>query len=181
VVPSIPARDTHAPCRTRPLPLRLSGVVLIQTGAPDQAQRLLGPVLSGSTALAPLAGATSVLTGEAALSLYGVRGASTARADVLIADSRGVTDRSCVRLRRTSRWPPTLLVNGVPCARPVRAASDFAACEPSGERVLALLANTVQATGCHPEDLNAELRASHPRHAATRGSRTGQVAPWHWR
>ncbi|MFJ9213169.1 hypothetical protein [Streptomyces sp. NPDC102264] len=74
---------------------------------------------------------------------------------------RGLRDRAYVHLRRTSRWPPTLLVDGIPCVRPVRAASDFAAHEPSPERIRAILATTVQRCSCHPEDLRAELHASH--------------------
>ncbi|MEV4971575.1 hypothetical protein [Streptomyces scopuliridis] len=107
----------------RPLP----GVVLIQTGAPDPRQRLLAAVLYADTETTPLSGTKAVLTGEAALALYGVRDAGTDRADVLVAARRGLRDRSYVHLRRTSRWPPTLLVDGIPCVRPVRAASDFAA------------------------------------------------------
>ncbi|MFD7899188.1 hypothetical protein [Streptomyces sp. NPDC059743] len=139
----------------------LPGVVLIQTGEPDPRQRLLAAVLYADAGTAGLSGARAVLTGEAALSVYGVRGATAECADVLIGARRGLRDRSYVRLRRTSRWPPTLLVNGIPCVRPVRAASDFAAHEPSTERVRAILATTVQTCSCHPEDLRAELRASH--------------------
>ncbi|WP_329078713.1 hypothetical protein [Streptomyces niveus] len=42
----------------------------------------------------------------------------------------------------------------------VRAASDFAAHEPSPDRVRALLVGTVQRGRCHPDDLRAELHAS---------------------
>jgi hypothetical protein len=139
----------------------LPGVVLIQTGSPDRQQRLLAGVLYAVTEDTVLSGTTAVLTGEAALALYGVRDAAPDRADVLVAAGRGLGDRSYVRLCRTGRWPPTLTVNGIPCVRPVRAASDFAVREPSAERVRALLANTIQKTGCHPEDLHTELRASH--------------------
>ncbi|MFD7116931.1 hypothetical protein ACFWAA_07715 [Streptomyces sp. NPDC059922] len=141
----------------RPLP----GVVLMQTGAPDVRQRLLAAVLYADTETAALSGTKAALTGEAALALYGVRDAGTDRADVLVAARRGLRDRAYVHLRRTSRWPPTLLVDGIPCVRPVRAASDFAAQEPSPERIRAILATTVQRCSCHPEDLRAELHASH--------------------
>ncbi|AXG78044.1 hypothetical protein [Streptomyces paludis] len=152
----------------RPLP----GVILIQTGEPTPRQRLLAAVLYAENGKGPDADArgapgaamrdrTAVLTGEAALSLYGVRDASDGRADVLIGARRGLRDQSYVRLRRTSRWPPTLLVEGIPCVRPVRAASDFAAYEPCKERVRAILAATVQRCPCHPDDLRAELHASH--------------------
>ncbi|GAA1177158.1 hypothetical protein GCM10009654_38060 [Streptomyces hebeiensis] len=139
----------------------LPGVVLIQTGTPDPRQRLLAAVLYAAAGPAPLSGTTAVLSGEAALALYGVRGAGTHHADILVGAHRGLRDAVYVRLRRTTRWPPTLLVEGIPCVRPVRAASDFAVREPSTERLRALLTSTVQRTSCHPEDLRAELRASH--------------------
>ncbi|MFF2066198.1 hypothetical protein ACFVWZ_31085 [Streptomyces sp. NPDC058200] len=155
-----PSTTTRRCAPAGPWQRLLPGVVLIQTGDPDRRQRLLAAVLYADTETGPLSGATSVLTGEAALALYGVRDAGTDRADVLVGAHRGLRDRSYVRLRRTSRWPATLLVDGIPCVRPVRAASDFAAHEPSQERVRAILAATVQKCSCHPEDLRAELRAS---------------------
>ncbi|MFE7568110.1 hypothetical protein ACFU76_14275 [Streptomyces sp. NPDC057539] len=156
------ASTTRARCApSGPWQRLLPGVVLIQTGAPDPRQLLLAAVLYADTETTVLSGTKAVLTGEAALALYGVRDAGTDRADVLVAGRRGLRDRAYVRLRRTSRWPPTLLVDGIPCVRPVRAASDFAAHEPSPERIRALLAATVQRCSCHPEDLRAELHASH--------------------
>jgi hypothetical protein len=156
-----PSTTAHRCAPKGPWQRLLPGVVLIQTGAPDTRQRLLAAVLYGITDhTAALSGTTAVLTGEAALALYGVPGATTNEAAVLLSPTRGLRNRSYVHLRRTSRWPPTLLVDGIPCVRPVRAASDFAAHEPSPDRVRALLTATVQKTSCHPEDLRAELHAS---------------------
>ncbi|QIQ04648.1 hypothetical protein [Streptomyces liangshanensis] len=138
----------------------LPGVVLLQTGTPDARQRLLAAVLYGAKGLTPLSGGTAVLTGESALALYGVPGATTHRAAVLVPATRSLRNTAYVHVRRTSRWPPTLLVDGIPCVRPVRAASDFAAHERSPDRVRAILTATVQKTSCHPEDLRAELHAS---------------------
>ncbi|QXE36670.1 hypothetical protein KQY30_23090 [Streptomyces sp. GMY02] len=156
------ASTVAARCRPAgPWQRLLPGVALIQTGEPNLRQRLLAAVLYADPGPTALSGTRAVLTGEAALTLYGVRGVAADHADVLIGAHRGLRDRAYVRLRRTSRWPPTLLVDGIPCVRPVRAASDFAAHEPSAERVRAILATTVQTCSCHPEDLRAELRASH--------------------
>ncbi|MFD3520564.1 hypothetical protein [Streptomyces sp. NPDC058653] len=139
----------------------LPGVVLIQTGKPDIWQQLLAAVLFAARGASLMSGHTAVLTGEAVLAIYGVRGARTDRADVLIRAGRQLHDRSYVRLHPTRRWPPTLRGEGIPCVRAVRAASDFAAHEPSPDRIRALLVSTVQRGRCHPDDLRAELHASH--------------------
>ncbi|WP_405617549.1 hypothetical protein [Streptomyces sp. NBC_01508] len=124
----------------RPLP----GVVLIQTGKPDVRQQLLAAVLFAAKGASVMPGRTAVLTGEAALAIYGVRGARADRADVLVEGDRRLRDGSYVRLHPTRRWPPTLRGEGIPCVRAVRAASGFAAHEPSPDRVRALLVSTVQ-------------------------------------
>ncbi|MEU0522924.1 hypothetical protein [Streptomyces niveus] len=139
----------------------LPGVVLIQTGKPDVWQQLLAAVLFAARGASVMSGRTAVLTGEAVLAIYGVRGARADRADVLVDAGRRLRDRSYVRLHPTRRWPPTLRGEGIPCVRAVRAASDFAAHEPSPDRVRALLVSTVQKGRCHPDDLRAELHASH--------------------
>ncbi|MET9554975.1 hypothetical protein [Streptomyces sp. NPDC006645] len=140
----------------------LPGVVLIQTGKPHVWQQLLAAVLFAAARNAPaMSGTTAVLTGEAVLAIYGVRGARADRADVLVHAGRRLRDRGYVHLHPTRRWPPTLRGEGIPCVRAVRAASDFAAHEPSPDRVRALLVSTVQRGRCHPDDLRAELHASH--------------------
>ncbi|MEV8345530.1 hypothetical protein [Streptomyces niveus] len=140
----------------------LPGVVLIQTGRPDVWQQLLAAVLFAArgASASVMSGSTAVLTGEAVLAIFGVRGARTDRADVLVAAGRQLRARSYVRVHPTRRWPPTLRGEGIPCVRAVRAASDFAAHEPSPDRVRALLVGTVQRGRCHPDDLRAELHAS---------------------
>ncbi|EST23628.1 hypothetical protein [Streptomyces niveus] len=140
----------------------LPGVVLIQTGRPNAWQQLLAAVLfAAARDASAMSGNTAVLTGESVLAIYGVRGARTDRADVLVGAGRRLRDRGYVHLHPTRRWPPTLRGEGIPCVRAVRAASDFAAHEPSPDRVRALLVGTVQRGRCHPDDLRAELHASH--------------------
>ncbi|MCX5198396.1 hypothetical protein OOK31_31700 [Streptomyces sp. NBC_00249] len=162
--------DTTITSRTRPggpwqrLQPR---VYLLQTGLPDHRQRALAAVLYAAEPTAdPLSGDTAALTGAAALSLLGIRDAAPtppAPADVLIRAPRRLTGTPDVRPAPTSRWPRTITVAGVPSARPVRAAADFAArAEPGAppDRIRSVLAQVVQAGWCHPHDLHAELRAS---------------------
>ncbi|MEW1635769.1 hypothetical protein AB0469_17025 [Streptomyces sp. NPDC093801] len=139
----------------------LPRVYLLQTGPPDHRQRALAAVLYAAEPTAdPLAGDTAALTGGAALALLGIRDAPPAPADVLIRGPRRLTALAQVRPVTTSRWPGTLTVSGVPSARPVRAAADFAARCPSPDRVRSVLAQVVQSGWCHPHDLHAELRSA---------------------
>ncbi|MFF4322100.1 hypothetical protein [Streptomyces sp. NPDC001568] len=142
----------------------LPRVYLLQTGPPDPRRRALAAVLYAAEPTAdPLSGDTAVLTGGAALALLGIRDTPTTPADVLIRAPRRLAPAPGVRTRATSRWPGTMTVSGVPTARPVRAAADFAArTEPGAppDRIRSVLAQVVQAGWCHPHDLHAELRAS---------------------
>ncbi|MEU8434189.1 hypothetical protein AB0F18_14955 [Streptomyces sp. NPDC029216] len=139
----------------------LPRVYLLQTGPPDHRQRALAAVLyAAEPAADPLSGDTAALTGGAALALLGIRDAPPAPADVLIRSPRRLTPTARVRPVTTSRWPGTLTVSGVPSARPVRAAADFAARCPTPDRVRSVLAQVVQSGWCHPHDLHAELRTS---------------------
>ncbi|MFD3871391.1 hypothetical protein [Streptomyces sp. NPDC058623] len=146
----------------------LPRVYLLQTGPPDPRRRALAAVLYAAEATAdPLSGDTAVLTGGAALALLGIRDTPTSPADVLIRAPRRLAAAPGVRTRATSRWPRTMTVSGVPTARPVRAAADFAArTEPGAppDRIRSVLAQVVQAGWCHPHDLHAELRASRLLH-----------------
>ncbi|QNE77104.1 hypothetical protein F0344_23030 [Streptomyces finlayi] len=151
----------------------LPRVTLMQTGAPDPYQRVLAAVLyAAEPASDPLSGTTAVVTGEAALSLYRVRGTGSGTVDVLLDEARRMRDVAYVRIRRTRRHPPSLLLEGVPCVRRPRAAADFVARETCQDRVRAILANTVQAGRCDPRDLLTELRAGH----ALRGAPLRAVA-----
>ncbi|MGW6864204.1 hypothetical protein [Streptomyces sp. NPDC054901] len=142
----------------------LPRVYLLQTGLPDPRQRALAAVLYAAEPTAdPLSGDTAVLTGGAALALLGIREAPTGPVDVLIRAPRRLAPAPGVRPRATSRWPRTMTVSGVPTARPVRAAADFAARTDPGappDRIRSVLAQVVQAGWCHPHDLHAELRTS---------------------
>ncbi|MFJ9343940.1 hypothetical protein ACIRP0_32375 [Streptomyces sp. NPDC101733] len=142
----------------------LPRVYLLQTGPPDHRQRALAAVLYAAEPTAdPLGGDTAVLTGGAALALLGIRDAPRTPADVLVRAPRRLAATPRVRPLTTTRWPATVTVSGVPSARPVRAAADYAARAEPGERpdrIRSVLAQVVQAGWCHPDDLHAELRAS---------------------
>ncbi|MCB5167230.1 hypothetical protein LG634_20590 [Streptomyces bambusae] len=139
----------------------LPRVYLLQTGPPDPRQRALAAVLyAARPGTDPLSGATAALTGGAALALLGIRGAPPEPHHVLVRAPRRVAAVPGVHPRTTDRWPATLGVAGIPSARPVRAAADFAARTQDPDLVRSVLANVVQAGWCHPQDLHAELRAA---------------------
>ncbi|MEV7522239.1 hypothetical protein [Streptomyces sp. NPDC091371] len=143
----------------------LPRVYLLQTGPPDSRQRALAAVLYAAHPPAdPLSGATAALTGGAALALLGIRDAPPDPLDVVVRSPRSVTAVGRVRPGSTSRWPATITVSGVPCARPIRAAADFAARADDPDLVRSVLANVVQGGWCHPDDLHAELRAGRLQH-----------------
>ncbi|MFD7262851.1 hypothetical protein [Streptomyces sp. NPDC059874] len=139
----------------------LPRVYLLQTGPPDPRQRALSAVLyAAEPASDPLTGDTAALTGGAALALLGIREAPGTPADVLIRAPRRLAATAEVRPLATSRWPGTITVAGIPSARPVRAAADFASRADRPDRIRSVLAHVVQAGWCHPRDLHAELRAA---------------------
>ncbi|MFB7182070.1 hypothetical protein ACFCYI_30705 [Streptomyces sp. NPDC056257] len=151
--------------RAGPWQRLLPRVYLLQTGPPDARQHALSAVLyAAEPAADPLSGATAALTGGAALALLGIRGAPPDPLHVLVRSPRTVTATGRVRPAPTARWPATIHVHGVPSARPVRAAADFAARTDDPDLVRSVLANVVQGGWCHPHDLHAELRAGRVRH-----------------
>ncbi|MFF4420074.1 hypothetical protein ACFY04_04665 [Streptomyces sp. NPDC001549] len=138
----------------------LPRVYLLQTGPPDTRQRALSAVLyAAHPAADPLSGSTAALTGGAALALLGIRDAPPEPLDVLVRAPRSPAAAGRVRPCSTSRWPATIHISGVPSARPIRAAADFAARTDDADLVRSVLANVVQGGWCHPHDLHAELRA----------------------
>ncbi|MCP3819492.1 hypothetical protein NLX86_15680 [Streptomyces sp. A3M-1-3] len=139
----------------------LPRVYLLQTGPPTRHQRALSAVLyAAAPSTDPLAGTTAALTGGAALTLLGVRGASATPVDVLVNAPRTVTNKGYVRTLSTRRWPPTITVSGIPSTRPIRAAADFAARTDDADTLRSVLASVVQSGWCHPVDLHQELRSA---------------------
>ncbi|MEU8886844.1 hypothetical protein [Streptomyces sp. NPDC048442] len=139
----------------------LPRVYLMQTGIPTPTQYALAAVLyAADPHTRPLSGRSAAVTAETALYLRGVRDTRPTPVHVLVPNPRVIRSTAFVRVHRTRRYLSVLLVEGVPSVRAVRAAADFAAHEPAPDRIRAILANTVQRSLCHPEDLLAELRAA---------------------
>ncbi|MFI5985844.1 hypothetical protein ACIBEA_33910 [Streptomyces sp. NPDC051555] len=157
----------------------LPRVYLLQTGPPDERQRALSAVLyaAGPAGGDPLGGGAAALTGGAALALIGVRDAPPTPLDVMVRAPRTVAPVPGVRPLTTARWPATITVSGIPSARPLRAAADFAARAEDPDLVRSVLANVVQAGWCHPQDLHGELRAARAlARPAVRGAAAELVA-----
>jgi very-short-patch-repair endonuclease len=128
----------------------LPGVFLAVTGAPTSEQRDIAALL--------YAGPESLLTGAAALRLWGVRAPYTSTIDVLIPESKQRKSAGFVRIRPTARMPEQVLVTGprrfVPLARAV---GDTARSLSSLADVRAIVAAVVQQGKCAPTMLAAEL------------------------
>jgi very-short-patch-repair endonuclease len=129
----------------------LPGVFLAFTGPPTSDQRAMAALL--------YAGAGSVLTGTAALRLWGVRAPYNSMIDVLIPDSRERKSTAFVRIRLTTRMPGQAVTSGPLRLVPlVRAVGDTARGLPGLGDVRALVAAVVQQKKCTPAMLAAELR-----------------------
>ncbi len=128
------------------------GVVLMHRGAPTRRELLLG-------ALA-LAGPDSMISGHAALSLYGLRTVNSNQIMVLIPADRRRQSRGSVLLERTHRLPDPSFQRGIPAAPLARAVVD--ACRRTEDLNAAreMIADAVQHHGLSLRALNAEVRAA---------------------
>ncbi len=135
----------------------LPRVILLQTGAPSPRQRLRAALL--------YAGEGALLTGAAALTLYGVRGlgppAKAPPVDVLVPAGRNPRSRAYVRIHRTRNEVRRLPVEGLPCAHLARAVIDAIPTLGDGRAVTALLAEVVQRGRCTLDDLMSTLKSVH--------------------
>ncbi|MFD5745911.1 hypothetical protein [Streptomyces sp. NPDC127033] len=133
----------------------LPRVVLLQTGAPSPRQRLRAALL--------YAGEGALLTGEAALTLYGVRAvgppARLRTVDVLVPPGRSPRSRAYVRVHRSQQPCRTLPVDRLRCATLTRAVADAVPFLTGQAAVTALLAEVVQRDRCTLQDLTTALRA----------------------
>ena len=128
----------------------LPGVFLGVTGAPTSDQRDVAALL--------YAGPQSVLTGSAALRLWGVRAPYTSLIDVLIPESKRRRSAGFVRIRPTARMPEAVLSSGPRQFAPLaRAVGDTARSLTNLADVRALVATVVQQGKCPPALLAAEL------------------------
>jgi hypothetical protein len=128
----------------------LPGVFLAVTGAPASDQRDLAALL--------YAGPGSLLTGTAALRLWGVRAPYSSLIDVLIPDSKQRKSAGFVRIRATARMPSEVFTAGPLRFAPLaRAVGDTARSPSRLADVRALVAAVVQQGKCTPAMLATEL------------------------
>jgi hypothetical protein len=128
----------------------LPGVFLAVTGTVTNEQRDLAALL--------YAGPGSLLTGPAALRLWGVRAPSTSIIDVLIPAAKQRKNAGFARIHPTIRMPDTVLTAGPRRFVPLpRAVGDTARALGRLADVRALVAAVVQQGKCTPVELAAEL------------------------
>jgi len=128
----------------------LPGVFLTVTGAPTSDQREVAALL--------YAGPGSLLTGTAALRLWGVRVPYSSMIEVLIPDTKQRKSAGFVRIRPTARMPEEVQAAGSRRIAPLpRAVGDAARTLSRLADVRALVAAVVQQDKCTPEMLAAEL------------------------
>jgi hypothetical protein len=130
----------------------LPGVVLMQSGAPSEHQRLLAALV--------YAGGDAILTGAAACRCYGLRRLPPDnKVHVLVAAERQPASAGFVVVERTTRLPQARSVEGLPMAPAVRAVLDAARRLRRLDQVRALVAEAVQRQLCQVTELTAELAA----------------------
>jgi hypothetical protein len=127
----------------------LPGVFLTVTGAPTSDQRDVAALL--------YAGPRSLLTGTAALRLWGVRAPYSSMIEVLIPDAKQRKSAGFVRIRPTTRMPEGVPAGSRRIAPLARAVGDTARTLSRLADVRALVAAVVQQDKCTPEMLAAEL------------------------
>jgi len=129
----------------------LPGVFLAVSGTPTSDQRDLAGLL--------YAGPGSLLTGAAALRLWGVRAPATSLIDVLVPTSKQRKSAGFVRIHLTTRMPEQILAAGPRRFAPLpRAVGDTARGLGRLSDVRALVAAVVQQAKCTPAELAAELK-----------------------
>ncbi len=137
----------------------LPGVFLTVTGTPTHEQRDMAALL--------YAGAGSLLTGSAALRLWGLRAPYTSMIDVLVPESRQRKSGGFVRIHVTVRMPKQVFIAGPLRFAPVaRVVADAARSLDNLADVRALVAASVQQRKCTPAMLAAELEAGPTQRSA---------------
>jgi very-short-patch-repair endonuclease len=128
----------------------MPGIYLAVTGVPNSDQRDVAALL--------YAGPGSLLTGTAALRLWGVRAPYSSMIDVLVSESKQRKSTGFVRIRPTARMPGEIHAVGPRRIAPlVRAVGDTARSLSKLADVRALVAAVVQQEKCTPAMLAAEL------------------------
>jgi len=130
----------------------LPGVFLAVTGTPTTEQRSMAALL--------YAGTGGMITGAAAVGLWGVQAPRGTMIDVLIPAMRQRRSTGFVRIHLTTRMPDRVFTVGpVRMVPPARAVADAARGMTSLADVRAVVAAAVQLGTCTPGALAAELQA----------------------
>ncbi|MFF9491522.1 hypothetical protein [Streptomyces flaveolus] len=153
----------------------LPNVVLLHPGPPTSDERLHAvllyaarerptagvPVQPGAEGAPDPAYAEAVITGLAALTLHGFRGApplpSLDAVDVLVPRMRRLRSTGCARIVRTAALPAPVQVTGVPVAPVARALADAVAGLTDAGVVRRLLTEAVRGGHCEPAAVVREL------------------------
>lgn len=134
----------------------LPRVVVLQTTAPTPQQRLRGALL--------YAGPDALLTGPAALTLYGVTSVPAPKVDVLVTHRAGPRGHAYVRVRPTIRPARRVPVAGLACVPLPRAVMDAIPYLGTEDAVTALLTELAERGLCRRAELMAEARAAQLPH-----------------
>ncbi|MFF9867851.1 hypothetical protein ACF1G0_20905 [Streptomyces sp. NPDC013953] len=136
----------------------LPRVILLRTAAPTIQQRLRGALL--------YAGPDALLTGPAALALYGLesvpRLGSHPKVDVVVARRAVPRSHAYVRVRPTVRPALRVPVRNLACAPLPRAVVDALPHLADPASLAALLTEVTERGLCRPDDVAAEVRAAAP-------------------
>ncbi|MCB5164346.1 hypothetical protein LG634_05780 [Streptomyces bambusae] len=152
--------DTSERCRPGgPWQQVLPGVFLLHPGVPTSEERLHGALL-----YAGRRGGEAMITGAAALALYGFSAAppllALDRIDVLVPGTRRLRSVGWVHLVRAPVVPQPVQVTGVPVAPVARALADAVADLDDAGTVRRLLSEAVRGGHCDPAAVVRELTAA---------------------
>lgn len=129
----------------------LPGVYMTLPGSPNPDQRDMAALL--------YAGASSVITANAALQRHGIRAPRAPQVDVLVPASRQPQSTGFVRVLRTTRMPEQVCVSGlIRFTMAARAVADAARGLTELREVRAVVADSVQRGWCRVAELAEELR-----------------------
>ncbi|MGA5406255.1 hypothetical protein ACPCSC_03200 [Streptomyces lavendulocolor] len=150
----------------------LPRVIALRTTPPTPRQRLRGALL--------YAGPDALLTGPAALALYGVTSLpATPRVDVLVTHRTAPRGHAYVRVHPTTRPARRVPVDGLACVPLPRAVMDTLPSLPTDDAATALLTEVTQRGLCHHDDLLAEAaQAQLPLFAGVMAVFRGAGEPW---
>ena len=140
----------------------LPGTYLTQTGPPSQRQLSRAALLYATQGT----GRDAVLTGGAALELFGLRRLPPRdRVHVLVAVDNKYATTGHVMLERTARMPARIVRDGLDCAPFVRALVDSARRATDIDEARAVMAEAVQRRFCTPRQILDEIRDGPTRRA----------------